>query len=94
MLIALHAWCVQVDIGACLNGCQGRGVCRRGFCHCKPGYWGKDCSRSVAYAPHSASSKLNTLKVYVYELPTELAFEFESTVGAGEPGRGVGGLVA
>ncbi|GAQ89252.1 Exostosin family protein [Klebsormidium nitens] len=31
---------------SCLNDCSGRGVCNRGFCHCKPGAFGIDCSLS------------------------------------------------
>lgn len=53
----------------CWNNCQGRGTCRRGFCHCKAGWWGKDCSSSKVYAPHSARRPVHKLRVYVYELP-------------------------
>jgi len=27
----------------CVGGCGGRGVCRAGFCHCEPGWFGVDC---------------------------------------------------
>jgi hypothetical protein len=53
----------------CWNNCQGRGRCRRGFCHCKPGWWGKDCSSSKVYAPHAARRPVHKLRVYVYDLP-------------------------
>lgn len=53
----------------CWNNCQGRGECRRGFCHCQPGFWGKDCSSSKVYAPHAARRPVHKLRVYVYDLP-------------------------
>jgi hypothetical protein len=53
----------------CWNNCQGRGECRRGFCHCQPGFWGKDCSSSKVYAPHAAHRPVHKLRVYVYDLP-------------------------
>lgn len=62
----------QVNKYSCVNQCMGRGTCRGGFCHCRQGYWGKDCSRSKAFPPHNAASSVTTLKVYVYELPTHL----------------------
>ncbi|KAI8471154.1 MAG: exostosin family-domain-containing protein [Monoraphidium minutum] len=94
----------------CLNGCQGRGACAGGFCHCKPGYWGADCSRSRAFPPDgftlqtaaaaaAAAAAGSTpgapppppppagrgawgapadLKIYVYELPSDVAFDFEA----------------
>jgi hypothetical protein len=30
--------------GRCANSCSGRGQCVHGFCVCKPGYYGQDCS--------------------------------------------------
>eukprot|EP00899_Mesostigma_viride_P002817 jgi/Mesvir1/12536/Mv21633-RA.1 len=38
----------------CFGGCGGptHGTCLAGFCHCKPGYWGQDCSLTVG--PHGA----------------------------------------
>lgn len=73
--------CEQVYKHACINQCMGRGTCRGGFCHCQPGYWGKDCSRSRAYPPHNAHSSITALKIYVYELPTHLSFDMEQYVG-------------
>jgi hypothetical protein len=32
----------------CWSGCNGRGRCRAGWCQCEPGYWGVDCSLSLA----------------------------------------------
>ncbi|KAF8062027.1 glucuronosyltransferase [Scenedesmus sp. PABB004] len=73
--------CEQVHKASCLNQCLGRGVCRGGFCHCQPGFWGRDCSRARAYAPHNAHSSVTALRVYAYELPTHLAFDMERFVG-------------
>eukprot|EP00201_Polytomella_parva_P023099 CAMPEP_0175038990 /NCGR_PEP_ID=MMETSP0052_2-20121109/248_1 /TAXON_ID=51329 ORGANISM="Polytomella parva, Strain SAG 63-3" /NCGR_SAMPLE_ID=MMETSP0052_2 /ASSEMBLY_ACC=CAM_ASM_000194 /LENGTH=583 /DNA_ID=CAMNT_0016300619 /DNA_START=276 /DNA_END=2023 /DNA_ORIENTATION=+ len=41
--------CDIEDISFCLNGCNGRGACHRGFCHCTPPYFGSDCSRQAAF---------------------------------------------
>ena len=38
--------CEAVQQAACLNGCQGRGSCIGGFCHCRPGFWVSVVSRS------------------------------------------------
>jgi EGF-like domain len=35
----------------CVNDCSGHGVCVWGFCKCKPGRFGIDCSRSKAGYP-------------------------------------------
>lgn len=72
---------MQVHKPSCVNMCMNRGICKGGFCHCKPGYWGKDCSRSKAFAPHNAHSSVTALKIYTYELPTHLAFDMERFVG-------------
>eukprot|EP00878_Enallax_costatus_P016506 GHUV01017315.1.p1 GENE.GHUV01017315.1~~GHUV01017315.1.p1 ORF type:complete len:576 (+),score=57.68 GHUV01017315.1:463-2190(+) len=73
--------CEQVHKPSCVNMCMNRGICRGGFCHCKPGWWGKDCSRSKAFAPHNAHSSVTALKIYAYELPTHLAYDMERFVG-------------
>ena len=36
--------CAFVASRLCLNGCSGAGVCYNGFCSCKPGLFGIDCS--------------------------------------------------
>lgn len=43
--------CEQPQLSACFNNCSGRGSCVHGLCHCSPGHWGADCTRSRAYAP-------------------------------------------
>jgi len=62
----------------CVNACNGRGACMGGFCHCKKGYYGLDCSLSSnpsggvdilsgqGYKPSSRGPK-----IFVYELPPE-----------------------
>jgi hypothetical protein len=52
---------------------QGRGVCRRGFCHCEKGWWGRDCGRSRAYGAHSALRAVHKLRVYAYDLPWQVS---------------------
>jgi hypothetical protein len=52
---------------------QGRGECKSGFCHCSPGYWGRDCGRSTVYPPNNASARATPgLRVYAYDLPMEV----------------------
>lgn len=35
-------WALKID--KCMNDCSGRGECAYGFCTCKNGYYGSDCS--------------------------------------------------
>lgn len=65
----------------CWNNCQGRGTCRRGFCHCQPGWWGKDCSSSRVFPPHSARRVVHKLRVYVYDLPWSVSYQPEYQLG-------------
>ena len=62
---------------ACLNGCSGRGDCRRNWCHCRRGYFGVDCSlgqpadggAAVPLPAPIGSQGEGAPRVYVYELP-------------------------
>lgn len=65
---------LQVDSTLCPNACSGRGQCMRGFCHCKRGWFGLDCSRSHAATPRpeNVPSRKRPV-VYVYELPHSLS---------------------
>ncbi|KAG2482087.1 hypothetical protein HYH03_018962 [Edaphochlamys debaryana] len=64
----------------CLNACNRRGVCQAGFCHCKPGFFGADCSLSLDSAtgkPELLAGQNYTARakrpwVYVYDLPPHL----------------------
>ena len=45
----------------CLVGCSGRGKCVRGFCHCRPPYYGLGClkgrperGQKQQHPPHAA----------------------------------------
>ncbi|KAG2494159.1 hypothetical protein HYH03_007795 [Edaphochlamys debaryana] len=63
---------------ACMGGCSGAGECVAGFCKCRPGHFGADCSLSLGrdgkpqllagrgYTPRSRGPR-----VYMYELPPE-----------------------
>ncbi|GIL43909.1 hypothetical protein Vafri_1495 [Volvox africanus] len=63
----------------CLNGCNARGICVAGFCHCWKGFFGMDCSLSLGtdgkaqvladrgYRPRSRGPR-----VYMYELPPSM----------------------
>lgn len=54
------ASCSRVDAAGCVNGCNGRGRCVGGFCHCRPGYFGADCSLSLAADAADGSSTTST----------------------------------
>lgn len=32
----------------CFSSCSNAGICKSGWCHCEPGRWGIDCSRTKA----------------------------------------------
>ena len=60
----------------CPNDCSGRsvagvgGVCAYGFCHCRAGYWGVDCSSTAS--PALAARTKPRPRVHVYSLPPAL----------------------
>ncbi|PNH10645.1 putative glucuronosyltransferase, partial [Tetrabaena socialis] len=64
---------------SCLNACTKRGKCVSGWCHCKPGHYGADCSLSTGPdgkpALLAGSGYVTRQKrpwVYIYELPPHL----------------------
>ncbi|KXZ42907.1 hypothetical protein GPECTOR_112g277 [Gonium pectorale] len=81
--------CSQVDNSeACwfAPDCGGRGTCRSGFCHCQPGYFGVGCHRSTAYKPAAEGTvpdvrQYTQLKIYMYDLPWNVAFPYEYNDG-------------
>ena len=61
----------------CLSNCSGRGECLKGWCRCKPPYWGTDCARGGPrradgsrgrHGPRCTASPC----VYVYDLPPRM----------------------
>ena len=66
--------CEETDESICLNGCSGRGKCIRSFCHCEPGYFGMDCSRSKGYPARPESiPEWSKPRIYIYELPQSIS---------------------
>ncbi|KAG2483243.1 hypothetical protein HYH03_017900 [Edaphochlamys debaryana] len=71
--------CVTSDL-TCMNNCNKRGACVSGFCHCKPGFFGADCSLSldpatgkpVIMAGTGWTTRQKRPWVYIYELPPPL----------------------
>jgi len=65
--------------------CGRHGTCKRGFCHCEPGWWGFGCGRSKAFslAPEAkAIPSRSTLRIYMYDLPARIAYPGEYDDGA------------
>ncbi|KXZ45289.1 hypothetical protein GPECTOR_56g385 [Gonium pectorale] len=70
--------CIKSPL-SCLNNCNKRGTCVSGFCHCRPGHYGADCSLSlgpdgkpVLLAGSGYTTRAKRPWVYVYELPPAL----------------------
>ena len=61
--------------------CAGRGKCINYFCQCEPPYFSLGCSRSKAYPPERSQPSPTEFKIYMYELPTWLAWDQEVYVG-------------
>jgi hypothetical protein len=85
--------CEKADDTHCLAGCNGRGECVRGFCRCRPPYYGLGCLKGghkqgheqkqrgvqrvvqrLARQKHKHTSR-SKLKIYMYDLPWQLAFQ-------------------
>ncbi|KAG1671535.1 hypothetical protein FOA52_011255 [Chlamydomonas sp. UWO 241] len=64
----------------CVNGCNGKGNCTSGVCHCQPGHFGADCSLSMGrdarmrlLADYGYTPRATRPRVYVYELPSNMS---------------------
>ena len=67
------AACQVSDASQCINECSGsRGTCIARFCRCRTGYFGVDCSRSVADDSLEAARR-RYVPTYVYSLPDGLS---------------------
>ncbi len=85
----------------CLAGCSGRGECVRGFCHCRPPHYGLGCLKGAPkpqqkHPPggHEHGQQhipaRSRLKIYMYDLPWQVAFQEGYFPGEG-PGLGLAG---
>ncbi|KAK3287878.1 hypothetical protein CYMTET_4632 [Cymbomonas tetramitiformis] len=65
----------------CPSACSGHGTCQQGFCHCKPGFYGFDCSlvwnqqlnRSQLFWQQHYRRDVGVMRpaIYVYDLPSQ-----------------------
>ncbi|KXZ55491.1 hypothetical protein GPECTOR_2g1040 [Gonium pectorale] len=46
----------ELELTSCLNACNFRGTCLTGFCHCRPGFFGADCSLSLSLSSTQESA--------------------------------------
>lgn len=65
--------CAEAARSWCPNGCSGRGQCVRGWCRCKDGFYGTDCSLKEG-APAGGHDDRSDRKdaeprIFVYDLP-------------------------
>jgi hypothetical protein len=75
------AFCEGSKRSYCLRDCSNRGWCDAGFCWCRRGWFGIDCSQSTRglapslqsrqQLPSPAASAAAELRVYVYDMPSE-----------------------
>jgi len=57
--------------------CSGNGECVNGFCRCRDGFWGLDCSRSHAFALADGARAVpprTALRIYMYDIPSSIVF--------------------
>ncbi|KAG2483237.1 hypothetical protein HYH03_017894 [Edaphochlamys debaryana] len=74
------AACLKPGKGSgCPNGCNRNGACVEGWCHCRSGYYGDDCSlqtgpdgRPAILPDRRYRPRARGPRVYVYELPPRM----------------------
>lgn len=71
----------EIETPACILGCSGRGKCIDSYCHCNPPYFSIGCTRSKVYPTNYSKPNPATLKIYMYELNTQRAYENPYFVG-------------
>ena len=68
--------CEDEITGTCPNDCSGRGICFDAWCHCEPPSWGIGCQRDAVYPiSNSRKPKPVEFKIYIYDLPTDIAHQ-------------------
>ena len=70
--------CKDPNLHGCPNRCGGNGACNEGFCHCKRGSWGTDCTRDKAFTSSPSTPPSTLLKIYRFELTWQAAFFHET----------------
>ncbi|KAL1523472.1 hypothetical protein AB1Y20_018410 [Prymnesium parvum] len=88
-------YCEHPKQSFCLRDCSGHGWCDAGFCWCKAGWFGIDCSqhhtlpnaRSLQEEQRlpSPAARHSKLRVYVYDMPSEFTtMLLQYRLGAGQ----------
>ena len=54
----------------CYSNCSDAGVCKSGWCHCEPGRWGIDCSRT----------KVSFRLWFTFLMPDPCSFDFPPVI--------------
>ncbi|KAL4444666.1 hypothetical protein ABPG77_002483 [Micractinium sp. CCAP 211/92] len=73
----------EAAANSCYKGCNGRGTCRDGFCHCQPPYFSIGCTRKNVYPVDFSRPSPVNFKIYMYELDSRVAFEKARHPGGG-----------
>eukprot|EP00854_Cymbomonas_tetramitiformis_P006468 gene6468-7754_t len=53
--------CLKPEVTYCMGGCSCFGECEQGFCHCKPGHFGADCSLTMGPLNLPIRQRCNTV---------------------------------
>ncbi|KAL4444653.1 hypothetical protein ABPG77_002470 [Micractinium sp. CCAP 211/92] len=85
----------EQDDSSCVLGCSGRGTCvDKFFCHCQPPFFGHGCVRDGSVSPAPSRPNPLQLKIFLYELPTHLAYPVEEQLAEPREEEGGSGLYA